>query len=189
MSAKRRWMWAVVVGLVAVSILSVLLVLRARYRDPREKIHTDSSTENFVRVAPGLYRGERPDRVDVGRLAKLGVRTIIDLEDIREVVDRERGWAQTAGIDFVSAPMSGISHPKDTQIDELLRRLRDAKASPVFVHCKQGQDRTGIVIALHRVINEGWAPQAAHDEMMRFRFNSLLDDLDDYFDKKVGLHH
>jgi protein tyrosine/serine phosphatase len=47
-------------------------------------------------------------------------------------------------------------------------------------------DRTGVIIALHRVYNEGWTPKDANDEMMALGFNTLLIPLHKYYEKKTN---
>ena len=55
-----------------------------------------------------------------------------------------------------------------------------------YVHCAHGQDRTGLVIGLERVIDEGWTPKAAHDEMLKLGFHPLFEGLNHYFEEKTG---
>jgi protein tyrosine/serine phosphatase len=38
----------------------------------------------------------------------------------------------------------------------------------VFVHCKDGVDRTGTIIALHRITSEGWSTELATAEAVRY---------------------
>jgi len=42
--------------------------------------------------------------------------------------------------------------------------LNDAASGPVFVHCKRGADRTGTVIALYRMVHDGWDSKRALSE-------------------------
>jgi Protein tyrosine/serine phosphatase len=37
---------------------------------------------------------------------------------------------------------------------------------PVLVHCRHGADRTGLIIALIRIIDEGWSVEDAKKEML-----------------------
>lgn len=82
--------------------------------------------------------------------------------------------------------MNGLARPHDSQVDDILSKINDPTNPPVFVHCMQGQDRTGVIIALYRVLYEGWAPKDAHDEMMALGYNSLLIAMHDYFEDRTG---
>ena len=81
--------------------------------------------------------------------------------------------------------MSGEWTPRDRQIDQLLAILADPAKRPIYVHCMKGMDRTGIIVALHRVYNEGWTPQAAERERDQHGFNRWLVMLDRYYDRKA----
>jgi len=81
--------------------------------------------------------------------------------------------------------MTGTSKPNNDEVNLVLARMADPGARPLFIHCMKGEDRTGLLVALHRVINEGWKPADAHAEMMAHGFNSLLLELNHYFEDKT----
>ena len=141
---------------------------------------------NFHLVSDGIYRSGRPDEAGIQVLAQMGVKTIIDLENDDDAVALEQGWAQAAGIGFISQPMNGLADPNDDQVNQTLAEIDDPANRPVLVHCLQGKDRTGLIIALYRVIYEGWTPQAAHDEMLSLGFNTILLAMNHYFEDKTG---
>jgi hypothetical protein len=43
----------------------------------------------------------------------------------------------------------------------------------VYVHCKEGVDRTGCACACYRVREQGWAPDAAITEMYAMGFHKF----------------
>lgn len=148
---------------------------------------TSDPTANFVQVSEGLYRGARPDEGGLTRLSQLGVRTILNLEDDAGAIDNERRILAKLGMAQVSMPMSGLSTPDNDQMTETLSILNEKRNYPVFVHCAKGMDRTGVVIALHRVFNQGWSARDAEDEMKALGFNTMLDALETYYEQKTGL--
>jgi protein tyrosine/serine phosphatase len=111
------------------------------------------------------------------------VKTIIDLENDDQAIATEKAWAEQNGINFISEPMSGLETPNDTEVNDILQKIHDSQ--PVFVHCMQGHDRTGLVIALYRVFGEGWTPKDAHDEMMSLGYDPLLIAMNHYFEQKT----
>jgi len=100
----------------------------------------------FHQVTPQLFRGARPEKIGVEALAKMGITTIIDLENDQNAVAQEMIWAKKSGIKFISLPMSGFWTPDDAQVNEILATLNDADLSPIFIHCQHGQDRTGLIM-------------------------------------------
>jgi protein tyrosine/serine phosphatase len=102
-------------------------------------------------------------------------------------VDNERQIVTKLGMNQVSMPMSGLSTPDNDQMTETLSILSQKRNYPLFVHCAKGMDRTGVVIALHRVFNQGWSARDAEDEMKALGFNTLLDALETYYEQKTGL--
>jgi protein tyrosine/serine phosphatase len=151
---------------------------------------------NFVKVRTGLYRGGHPDANGLDYLKKLGVKTIVDLEveDFIEAfpwdISEEVNGAQARRIALLRFPMSAfepaLSSRFDDQMDAIEKVLVDPSRAPVYVHCKHGQDRTGLVIGIERVEHEKWTPKAAHDEMVKLGFHTFFLGLEHYFEEKTG---
>jgi protein tyrosine/serine phosphatase len=55
----------------------------------------------------------------------------------------------------------------------------------IYVHCEHGHDRTGLVIALERVLPEHWSADQAHQEMMDLGHSRFLPRLDSFFWSKT----
>ena len=124
--------------------------------------------ENFGQVSPGLYRGAEPDDACLDHLAARGIRTIVNLRDERDVSERERRRAVALGMRYVNHPMSGFGRPALPELRTILATILPPEAQPVFVRCKLGRDRTGVVVAACRMAHEGWAADRAVDEAKRF---------------------
>ena len=45
-----------------------------------------------------------------------------------------------------------------------LLALIASSPAPVFVHCKHGADRTGVIVACYRMRQDGWSTARAMDE-------------------------
>jgi len=57
---------------------------------------------------------------------------------------------------YVNVPMTGLTPPTQAEIARILEMLEDETAGAVFVHCKQGADRTGAVMAAYRIDHDHW---------------------------------
>jgi len=115
-----------------------------------------SGVSNFHQVNDHIYRGAQPPATSFVNLARMGVKTILDLRDEAWEIRGEQRAVEAAGMRFVSVPMHGMSAPTEQQISQALAVLNDAAAAPVFVHCRRGADRTGTVIACYRISAEHW---------------------------------
>jgi protein tyrosine/serine phosphatase len=152
--------------------------------------------ENFQKVTEGIYRGGHPDAAGLDYLKKLGIKTDVDLEigDLIEaspsVITEEQHEAEARGFTFINAPLSAfepaLSTRFDQQVEKVLSTLQDPASKPIYVHCKHGQDRTGLVIGLERVLIEHQTPQAAHDEMVKIGFHTEFLGLEAYFERKTS---
>jgi tyrosine-protein phosphatase SIW14 len=117
---------------------------------------------NFHQVNDQIYRGGQPSNEAWPALAKLGVKTVIDLRRKNEhATDAEARTVEAAGMRYVNVPMNGIVAPTNEQILKVLGML---ESGPVFVHCRRGADRTGTVVACYRMRHDGWDNQRAFRE-------------------------
>ena len=176
----------VTLSALSLAVLSLAACGGATPDEQSDSISQDSNAPPDTLVDAGLWRGKRPDAAELQKLKGMGVRTIIDLEDDSRAVNAERPIAQRLGMTFISEPMSGFWTPSGAQVDRIETLLANPKLYPMFVHCQHGQDRTGIVIGLHRIEHDGWTPKAATKEMLGMGFHKLLVFLWHYWEEKSG---
>jgi hypothetical protein len=132
-------------------------------------------------VATGIYRGPAPQtEADYQRLKQLGVRTVLNLRRIhrREIAYEGRRLA-AMGIAHRHVP-TAYRFP-EASVPRALEILSDISLHPIYVHCQQGKDRTGLLVGLHRVQHQGWSSNSAYAEMTRLRFNPRLAGLRNHF--------
>jgi tyrosine-protein phosphatase SIW14 len=119
---------------------------------------------NFYQVDGHVYRGAQPSESGFEYLAKLGVKTVLDLRESGQRASEE-GQAVTAlGMTYINVPMSGLTPPTEAQISKILALLEDNSTGAVFVHCMRGADRTGVVIAAYRIDHDHWNNDQALSE-------------------------
>jgi uncharacterized protein (TIGR01244 family) len=123
---------------------------------------------NFGVVDGHIFRGEEPDDEDYAALAKLGVKTVIDLR--REAGDASRALAERAGLRYVNIPMEPKAEPTDAEVAKFLEAVNDRANGPVYVHCAGGRHRTGSLVAVYRMVTNGWPVDKAYEEMKAYDF-------------------
>ncbi len=140
---------------------------------------------NFYPVNEVLYRGGQPTEAGVKELAKMGVKTIIDLRGADEKAKKEETWAQNSGIRFINKPLNNWFEPKNAKIEEIIAEINRPENQPVFVHCQRGADRTGTVVAVYRITHDNWTAEQANAEAKKFGFGWwqfwMKDYINDYY--------
>jgi len=134
-------------------------------------LHAESADlPNFHQTAPGIWRGAAPTEAGLRQLKAMGIKTIVDLRIAPKTVKKEGIYAHSLGFNFINLPM-GSDPPTPKQVSTLLATLKQAPSSPVFVHCQHGADRTGCMIGIYRVTQQGWTYSQAFTEMRKDGFN------------------
>src|SRR5262245_998169 len=123
---------------------------------------TDAPTgiPNFHQVTEHIFRGGQPEADGWAQLAGLGVTTVIDLRrGVEHSISAESTAVTNAGMQYLNFPMNGFDTPTAEQMARALELLD--RPGNLFVHCKQGRDRTGTVIAAYRISRQHWEPPRA----------------------------
>ena len=125
---------------------------------------------NFGQVTPNLYRGGQPGSEGLQALKDVGVNLVVDLRG--SASKDEEATATKLGMQYVSIP-SHCPFPKDEAFAKFLRVLRENTGKKAFVHCRLGDDRTGMAVAAYRMAEEGWSADEAMKEMKAFGFSTM----------------
>ena len=123
-----------------------------------------AGVHNFHQVNEHIYRGAQPSTEGFQSLAKLGIKTIIDLREPGSRSTSERKVVEANGMRYISIPLNGFSAPSNADVTKLLALLNDQNGGPVFIHCRRGADRTGTIIACYRISHDHWDNRKALDE-------------------------
>ena len=125
--------------------------------------------KNFAQIAPGLYRGAQPTAEGFKELEKMGVKTVINLRALHDDTEAIRGTS----LRCIAIPCNAW-HPEKEDVVAFLKAVSDEKNGPVFVHCKQGSDRTGMMIAAYRIHEQHWTEDEALAELPLFGFHEVF---------------
>ena len=141
--------------------------------DPGQRLQV-AGIPNAGKIDEHLYRGAQPRDGSLTHLRELGITTMVDLRaEDSSSRERERREAEALGIRFISIPVGGFSPPAKDQITTFLSLFVGQPPGTVFVHCRLGEDRTGVFIAAYRIVVDNWTADEAIKEMRFFGFNRL----------------
>ena len=130
--------------------------------------HTDlPGVKNFHKLDAHVYRGAQPSEEGFRNLAKLGIKTVVDLRYESDQAAKEKQEVEHLGMRFIHLPMHNNGKPADQDVSRALAILNDKSDWPVFVHCDGGKDRTGVVMACYRMTRYHWTNQRALGEADR----------------------
>lgn len=123
------------------------------------------TTYNFRKVTPQLYRSGLISKEAVPYLKQLGIKTVLTFDNKPKRVAEEQQFLEVAGIKPVSIPWSGWDDPDDATIRKIHDIMNTSELQPILVHCKHGQERTGVVLATWRIAHQNWDFDRAYQEM------------------------
>jgi tyrosine-protein phosphatase SIW14 len=121
----------------------------------------------FAEVSPELFRGGQPGADGLEALKKMGVAIVVDMRGSRS--KHEEAAVRKLGMHYVSIPWH-CPFPNDEAFARFLRLIQENRGRKVFVHCRLGDDRTGLAVAVYRMADEGWSAEEAMSEMKEFGF-------------------
>jgi Protein tyrosine/serine phosphatase len=175
---SRRWTSTF---LLAMLLLLITAASPARAEDkPRDSRWAQPvalpQADNFYRVTPNLYRAAQPDAQAFREYESFGIKTVINL---RANHSDKKKLAQT-GLKLIEVPIDTWSLD-DGEVIAVLRHIRN-EPGPILVHCQHGADRTGTIMAMYRIIFQGWSREEALDEMINggYGYHSIWTNLPKY---------
>ncbi|MEL0166671.1 MAG: dual specificity protein phosphatase family protein [Pseudomonadaceae bacterium] len=118
----------------------------------------------LYRMAPNLYRSALPDSGDLPTLQAQGITTVINF------YQRNDDWLSGSNLTAVHEPLHA-DRVTDTDVIRVLREIRAGQQQGnVLIHCKHGQNRTGLMAAMYRIVFDGWSREQAMAEMLEGGF-------------------
>lgn len=128
---------------------------REQWAVPVESKHI----KNFYKVDEGIYRSQQPSPEAFAELEGMGVCEILNFRSQND----DNKEAQGTSLILHHIRMNAGT-PRTEQLVEALRIIR-CRRGPIVIHCWHGSDRTGIVVALYRIMYQGWSKEEAIDEL------------------------
>lgn len=125
---------------------------------------------NFGEVTPRLYRGGQPGADGLKELKKMDVAIVVDMRG--SASKHESAAVEELGMKYVSIPWH-CPFPGDKPFAKFLQLVKGNPDKKIFVHCRLGDDRTGMAIASYRMADEQWSADEAMKEMKEFGFTGI----------------
>lgn len=126
---------------------------------------------NLCNVTPSIWRGGQPEAYGWEFLKSQGVTNVIKLNTFKEGDD---GPALAHGMSLLYLPITTaeqtVGRPERETLDAAVAAIKPG----TFIHCRRGEDRTGLVVALWRVRTQAWTKAQAHAEMIARGFHPML---------------
>lgn len=121
---------------------------------------------NLHQVSPQLWRSAQPAPHDIARLARHGLRTIVNLRGGRShgAWQLEKEAAERHGVAIVDLVLRSREAP-DKPMLLALPAFFASLAYPALAHCKSGADRAGLFAALYLLLVEGAPAARALEEL------------------------
>jgi protein-tyrosine phosphatase len=130
---------------------------------------------NFGKVTERLYRGALPRGEGYRALAeRLGVRRVLSIIEHESEEDCRAALAN--GIEeWHHIAFSDRHAPEEPSVRRWLDYVRTSETDgTVFTHCRGGRHRTGVLVGVLRVVDEGWTREQAYAEMTRYGWYAAL---------------
>ena len=133
----------------------------------------DSRIRNSCIVtSQSLWRGAKPDAAAAAALVEKGVKTVVNLEwlhdDRQAFEDAKLSDASRHEIQYFRvADLEPLVVLDRAMVDDHVAHfiaITRTQPKPIFVHCRSGQNRTGVMVAAYRVLN-GTSIEDANGEM------------------------
>jgi tyrosine-protein phosphatase SIW14 len=154
----------------AVAVLAVLALTTQAESASCQTNKEIRGLPNFGRVTDTLFRGAQPDSAGFSTLREMGVGLVVNFRDEKSKIATEKRQVEALGIKYVGIPWSGHDEVSSAQVVEFLDLVRANPNIKIFVHCKRGADRTGVMVAAYRIAVEHQTVSQAVSEMYRFHY-------------------
>jgi protein tyrosine/serine phosphatase len=118
--------------------------------------------DNLHKVNENLYRSGQPTSEGMKYLKdKLGIKTVMNLRAFHSDSDEVRGTR------LLNEELSVKAwYIEDEDVVRVLRLIRNKENGPFLIHCHYGADRTGLMSAMYRIVEQGWTKDEAIEEMV-----------------------
>jgi len=171
---KMRLIWVFAWVFLSLGIASAHAASSKRSAMWAQPINLDGVT-NLYKISDDLYRSGQPSAAGLRNLEAMGIKTILNLRCFH--------WDRFFKLGEAECKYEHIYfkawHPEVEDVVRFLRIVTDPTRTPVLVHCHRGSERAGTMVAVYRIVVQGWSKEEAIREMTEggFGFNDYWSNL------------
>ena len=135
---------------------------------------------NLFRVSDDVYRSAQPESGGFASAEELGIKTILSIRLTAN--DAVLAESEPTNLTLIHLPLAPIYITVEDMAEVM--QAFDTAEKPILVHCLHGADRTGLTIALYRILYEGWSKEEAKDELANggFGYHTAFDNILEFID-------
>ncbi len=154
-------------------MISCVLPLSAQRNNKWANPVASGYVENFFKVDEGVYRCAQPGADAFAELESAGIREVLNLRNFHDDYKNAKQTQLT-----LHRVRMRAGNPDREKMVEALQVIKNRKG-PIVIHCWHGSDRTGVVIALYRIVFQGWTKGEAIDELENggYGYHSIFSDI------------
>jgi len=153
----------------------------SNFNNPPIKINSVNFS-NLYKLNDSIYRSGQPHKKGMKELEEMGIKTIVNLRNTKNDCKE----AKSTQLKLIHIPINTWR----MDYADVVAGLKAIKAAekPCLIHCWHGSDRTGVMIAANRMVNENWTKEMAITEFKEKQFGyhekwfpklvNLLQDID-----------
>lgn len=123
--------------------------------------------KNFHKVSDDLYRSAQPNKKEMKLLEESGIKSVINLRSVWG----DKNEVRKTKLKDIHIPMRA-KKVDYTDILNTMVAFRDAP-KPMLVHCRRGSDRTGCMVAIYRIVFQGWSKEKAINDFRNPEYGYL----------------
>ena len=115
--------------------------------------------KNIYKVNDSIYRSEQPSQYGFEEVCELKIKSVLNLR-----LDQTDKGSPDCRLKLIQVKMDP-DHFTEADVVNALKALKNSP-KPLLVHCFYGSDRTGMIIALYRIVYQNWSKEEALNEMV-----------------------
>lgn len=134
--------------------------------------------DNLYKVSETLFRSAQPTETGMKNIESFGIGTVISLRSKQ----KDTELAKNTELNLIHVSMRAWN-PKYKDAVKVMYLLNpnnpDTNKKPILIHCYHGADRTGMMVALYRMVYQNWEREKALNEMLNggYGYHSMWKDI------------